>query len=135
MPAGPGRPTGYTEELANLVCSLLETGATLKSICRENDVLPAEATVRLWAKTHKDFAARYAEARDTGLTSMADELIDIADNRAIGDFPDRRLMVDTRKWYLAKLAPKRYSDRLLQEHSGPDGGPLQINITNTDSEL
>jgi hypothetical protein len=30
----------------------------------------------------------------------------------------RRLKVDTRKWYLSKLAPKRYGDRIAVEHSG-----------------
>ena len=37
----------------------------------------------------------------------------------IGDAIDRsRLHVDTLKWYLSKLAPKRYGERLAVEHSG-----------------
>lgn len=39
-----------------------------------------------------------------------------------GDAVDRsRLHVDTLKWYLSKLAPKRYGDRLNVEHSGSVG--------------
>jgi hypothetical protein len=34
-------------------------------------------------------------------------------------------MIDTRKWILAKMAPKKYGDKVIQELSGPDGGPIQ----------
>lgn len=37
-----------------------------------------------------------------------------------------RLRVDTRKWYLAKLAPRRFGDKVVTEHTGPGGGPVQI---------
>ena len=75
------------------------------------------------------FAAHYAKARDAGLEEMADELLEITDD-ASNDWMERhdpdnpgfalngehvqrsRLRVDTRKWILSKLAPKRYGDRL-----------------------
>lgn len=61
-----------------------------------------------------------------GLEVMADELFDIADETSQDTITDAegnarpnsewitrsRLRVDTRKWYLSKLAPKRYGDRL-----------------------
>jgi hypothetical protein len=34
-----------------------------------------------------------------------------------------RLMVDTRKWLLSKMFPKKYGDRVATELSGPDDGP------------
>ncbi len=38
-----------------------------------------------------------------------------------GDMVERsRLMVDTRKWYTSKLAPKRYGDRALEGNGGGD---------------
>jgi hypothetical protein len=44
-----------------------------------------------------------------------------------GDMIDhRRLRVDARKWYLCKLAPKRYGDRL--DLGNADGKALQINV-------
>jgi hypothetical protein len=44
-----------------------------------------------------------------------------------GDMTEhRRLRVDVRKWYLSKIAPKRYGERLAHEVSGPDGGPIEI---------
>jgi hypothetical protein len=36
-----------------------------------------------------------------------------------------RLMCDVGKWTAARLAPKRYGDRLIQEHVGANNGPIQ----------
>ncbi len=77
---------------------------------------------------------------------MADELIDIADDSSLDDFDPKtgkinqesyqraRLKVDVRKWYLSKLAPKRYGDRLNQVHTGPEGGAIRFSAM-SDSEL
>jgi len=31
-----------------------------------------------------------------------------------------------RKWLMSKLAPKKYGDRLTNEHAGREGGPIQL---------
>ena len=38
----------------------------------------------------------------------------------------KRLQVDTRKWYLSKVLPKIYGDKIQQELTGADGGPIAI---------
>ena len=35
-----------------------------------------------------------------------------------------KLRVDARKWLAARLAPKKWGDRLAHEHVGPDGRPI-----------
>jgi hypothetical protein len=46
------------------------------------------------------------------------------------DAVDRsRLTVDSLKWYLCKLAPKKYGDKLDATLQGPDGGPIQTETT------
>ena len=40
-----------------------------------------------------------------------------------------RLKVDTRKWLMARMAPKVYGDKVTQEVQGPDGGPIKQEIT------
>lgn len=37
-----------------------------------------------------------------------------------------RLQIDTRKWLLSKMLPKVYGDKVQQEHTGKDGGPIQM---------
>lgn len=116
-----GRPTKYTKAIADEICQRLSTGETLRRICRD-DYLPDESTVRQWAvKDYNGFYTQYARSRDIGLDSMADEILDIADDGS-NDFIKTKsgekfnkeavfrsnLRVDARKWYLSKLAPKRY---------------------------
>lgn len=141
-----GRPSTYTPEIAAVLCERLALGETLRAICRGED-MPPESTVRLWALDDVDgFAARYARARDLGLDAMAEQCIEIADEaetvQKVG--PDgetmevafdstavarNRLRVDSRKWLLSKMAPKRYGDKL--QHTGDGGGPMELrNLSN-----
>ena len=133
----------YSPALAAEICARLARGESLRSICSTPE-MPDESTVRGWyVDNHEGFAPQYARARDIALDLMADETLSIADTQEEGvkitdkwtgteitraDMTEhRRLRVDTRKWYLAKLAPKRYGDRLHTEVTGADGGPIQIN--------
>ncbi len=137
-----GRPTKYTPEIAETIFERLAQGDSLRRICRDES-LPHESTVRQWARNDKDFYTQYATARDIGLDAMADELLDISDDGTNDTYADdegnervntdviqrSRLRVDTRKWYLSKLAPKRYGDRASLELTGKDGGPVEISDT------
>ena len=38
----------------------------------------------------------------------------------------RRLQIDARKWLIGKMAPKKYSDKQIHEHGGPEGGPVTL---------
>ena len=39
-----------------------------------------------------------------------------------------RRTVDSLKWYLCKLAPKKYGDKIDATLHGPDGGPIQEHL-------
>lgn len=105
-----GRPSDYTEVLAARICERLAGGESLRAICEDDD-MPAESTVRGWAVDDRGgFYAQYTRARDIGLDNMADHVIDIADTAE--DAAKGRLRFDARRWYLSKLAPKRYGERL-----------------------
>lgn len=130
-----GRPTDYTEELAAHICTELAAGRSLRDVCKSDD-MPAESTVRAWAVEDRNgFSAQYTKAREIGYQSMADELLEIADDgrndwmerrgeedagwQANGEHIQRsRLRVDTRKWMLSKVLPKVYGDRQEINHSG-----------------
>ena len=97
----------YTPELAYEICRRLTDGETLKVICR-GEGMPAASTVRLWVLDNVEgFADLYARARLVGYHTMADELIEIADNPEIeaAAVNRDRLKVDTRKWLLSKALP------------------------------
>ena len=115
-----GRPTAYTAELADAICEMLAQGQSLRSIC-EADEMPHEATVRHWAVENREgFFTQYTRARDVGLDCMADRVLHDADTAT--DAPLGRLKMDARRWYLSKMAPKRYGDKL--ELAGDPDRPL-----------
>lgn len=110
-----GRPTTYSEALANRIVRKLADGQGLNAICK-SATMPAESTVRSWVVDDEGgFAAKYARGRDIGLDVRAERLGQLAGSAQGKDgagVQAVRLMVDTEKWFLSKLAPKRYGDRL-----------------------
>ena len=133
----------YTPELAHEICRRLTEGETLRVIC-QGEEMPAASTVRLWVLDDLNgFAEHYARARLVGYHTMADDLIEIADD-GTNDFVEKerpdgtkhtafdgehvqgsRLRVDTRKWLLSRALPKIYGDKLTAEVTGKDGGPIE----------
>jgi hypothetical protein len=66
---------------------------------------------------------------------MADEIIEISDSPCMFDGrPDAalvqraRLMVDSRKWLLSKVLPKRFGDKVTTEVTGDPNAPLLTRI-------
>lgn len=54
-------------------------------------------------------------------------LPDVSAETITGDSVDRaRFMVAARQWTLARMAPKRYGNRIAQEIMGADCGPLDL---------
>jgi hypothetical protein len=89
-------------------------GATATQAAR--DVGISKRTVNDWRHSDPVFAQAWKEARIEQAHSLADEILDIADETVEkGDMAAvqrQRLRVDTRKWFCSKLAPKLYGDKL-----------------------
>lgn len=146
--AGQGRPTAYTSEIAETICNRLAAGESLRAIC-ETEGMPDESTVRAWAIENREgFSPHYARAREVQFERWADEILEIADDgsrdtvvNADGveivnhDHINRsRLRVDTRKWLLSKLLPKKFGDKVQNEHVGEGGGPITFSWASSASE-
>lgn len=124
-PKGSG--SGYTPEIALAICEALANGQSLRSYCREDGKLKP-STVCTWLVEHKDFAERYARAREAQADALFEEALEIADDGS-NDWMERhdgenvgyaingehvsrsRLRVDTRKWAAGKMRPAMYGDR------------------------
>ncbi|OAP40365.1 hypothetical protein AU381_00105 [Sinorhizobium glycinis] len=133
--AKKGRPTEYTPELAAKIVERIASGDSLRKICRSVD-MPHESTVRLWATQDRNgFYTQYTRAREAQMDSLAEDLLEIADDDK-NDVNRARLRVDTRKWLMSKIAPKRFGDRVAKEISGPNGGPVRFDVSGmTDEQL
>ena len=135
----PGRPTIYSDERAAAICTRLAEGESLRTICAKDD-MPDKATVLRWLLDgeHDWFLEQYARAREAQADHLADEILDIADDgrndwtknetgKSLVDHEHvarSRLRVDTRRWLMARMAPKKYGDRL--QHTGDGGGPIRV---------
>jgi hypothetical protein len=143
-----GRPSDFTPEIANAICEELIEGKSLRTICAAEDK-PSASTVCRWLSQHAEFREQYAHAREAQADTLTDEMLDIADNGTNdwmakkdgdgfliaqeynGDAVQRsKLRIDTRKWYASKLAPKKYGDKVTNEHTGADGGPMVFSWQN-----
>ncbi|MFE1815619.1 terminase small subunit-like protein [Metapseudomonas otitidis] len=124
------RPSKYTQKIADQICERLADGESLKRIC-SGDEMPNKATVFRWLDAHKSFRDMYVRAREAQADSLADEIIDIADDGVNDTIIDdngsvrinydvvarSKLRVDARKWVAAKLKPRVYGDK--PEQDGP----------------
>jgi len=124
-----GRPSDYTPELASEICLRLSDGLSLRTIC-DAEEMPDRSTVFRWLAVNAEFRDQYARARETQADVLAEEIIEIADRpkEEKGAVDRDRLKVDARKWYAGKLRPKVYGDKVQNEHTGKDGGPVVLEV-------
>jgi hypothetical protein len=111
-----GRPSIFSKAILDEICSRLQEGETMTSICRE-ERMPSVQTVSNWMAADEAVSVSIARARGLGYDAIADDAMRIADDR--GDDPaSRRVRVETRLKLLAKWCPKRYGEQLQIEHTG-----------------
>lgn len=136
----------YTESIANEICDRIAAGESLRSITNDKK-MPAEKTVYVWLRDHPDLQQKYARAREAQMEKFLEEILEISDNCTddvmflVGEDKDgsgakatikhsaiqrARLQVDSRKWAMSKLAPKKYGDKIQQEVSNKDGEVFKV---------
>lgn len=138
---GGGRPSKYTPAILTRIVDGLSEGIPLTVICSEKG-MPHDNTVRDWINAKPEVSVAIARARDRGFDKIALDALRIADSPLIGEeitesedgmqikrsdmLGHRKLQIETRLKLLAKWDPKRYGERMTQEISGPDGGPVTL---------
>lgn len=124
------------EAVMEIICDRLATSSDgLRKIISEGHEgykLPALSAVCRWLNEDDALREQYAHAKAAQMDFMAEEILDIADASELdmvespsgdmkldGEHVQRsRLRVDTRKWLMAKLAPKKYGDKQELNVSG-----------------
>ncbi len=129
------------------ICAKLADGQSLVQALKA-DGMPSRSHFYEQVAADPEFADMYARAKADGIEAMADDLMAIADEAEVANVTDaegnvvdlkldytavarNRLRVDTRKWLLAKLAPKKYGDKIEHEHKGG----LSVTLTSQDAAL
>jgi hypothetical protein len=142
----------YTEEekevIFERIIEYICNGMALRKILKRKDTF----NYRVWQKmiSNEDYRIRYARACEERADFIFDDMMRIADTpkkgKEITTKPDgsietkvgdmlghRKLQVDTRKWILGKLNPKKYGDSSRLDLSSTDG-TMTPNITAADQE-
>jgi hypothetical protein len=122
----PKARISYSQELAARICKeMLERDEddktrSLRDVCKF-DGMPSESAVYSWLIDHAEFAEMYARARETLADMNASDVLKIADTATDANLA--RVRIDARKWWAAKVAPKKYGDKIGISGDG-DGSPI-----------
>lgn len=128
------KTTAGSQDRADLAKKVLEGmhgGLSCFKACQAAGV--PHSTFIGWVNVDPELADRYTRAREDLIERMAQEVLELSDVD-VGLQPDgkrdwaavqkHKLQVDTRKWLLSKLAPKKFGDKL--ELTGDPDRPLAI---------
>ena len=117
-----------SRETAITIIAMLADGKPIVQTCRELGVNRGELYLAIDRENLADMLARareeYAEARVAEMQNIAETVEDVS--RA-------KLMCDNIKWETCRIAPKRYGDKIQNEHTGANGEAIQhaVNIAVT----
>lgn len=142
----------YTYELAEAICNEVANGTSLKAICRVEG-MPARSAVMGWMRDHEEFEILYTRAKEWSTEAMADDIMEIADNSSNDFIPDNymqghtpgfrvdsehinrsRLRVETRKYLMAQLKPRKYGAHVDVTSNGKDMAIPILGIMDTNIE-
>ena len=122
-----GRVSLYSMELVTEICRRMSNGESLAKIC-ETDGMPERTVVLEWRRIHKEFDAIYTKARQDQADYWVDEIISEVDRKSADktEAMDKRIKIETLKWIACKFYPKAYGEKVTQEITGADGGPIAL---------
>ena len=136
-------PIPFDQNIADFLCEELSTSnkatSTILAQLGKTGETVGVTTIYKWLGDNEQFAKDYARSKEEQADFLAEEMLEIADDDSLDvGFTDdgkpfvkgeniqrARLRVDTRKWIAAKLKPKKYGDKISQEITGKDGGPVE----------
>ncbi len=128
-----GRPTKYTQDLADLIYERMLGGEHIVQICND-ETMPGRSTVYRWMDDYPEFGTRIARAREGLADHVAWQILEMASKSTNETANADRVKLAAWQWHAARLAPKRYSEKHITELSGPDGAPLQIETRQVDTD-
>lgn len=108
-----------TKQIEEQICSLLVQGNSFRKIGRM-DNMPSRDTLMRWERENPSFAASVACAREAKQEDDAEELEEINELVKAGTLgaSEATVISNNIKWTASRMLPKKYGDKIHQEHSG-----------------
>lgn len=128
-PAKCGRPSIYTEELADKICKAISISlVSLPRMCEANPSFPSSETIRVWKRDIPSFSVKYLTARKDQVDNSLIEL-DAIEDATVAHYVDDKgqsridpasvalatLKSNNRKFVAARLLPKVWDDKKKDE--------------------
>ncbi|MDB5474941.1 MAG: terminase small subunit protein [Phenylobacterium sp.] len=108
-----GRATcRYAPAIGEAICERIAEGESLMAICRDPET-PCLSTIYNWLKAFPVFADMYVEARLRQADTYCDEVREVGLAATPGTVWADRLRFDTLRWLTARLAPKKYCEKIM----------------------
>ena len=126
--------SGYSLENVNLICEMVAQGKTLRQIQADTGI--SMGSMLRWT-TMPEHVEQYARARESAADIFETDIIEAALSCGPESAVSDRVKIDALKWVAARRAPKKYGDKVQNEHTGPNGGPIKHQLARdlTDDEL
>lgn len=118
-----GRPSEFSDDAESAILEIIREGGTLDEAAIAAKV--TRQTVCRWLQDDGAFRDKYAQAREDQGDWFADKIASIALD-PVRDGSDITARVNALKWLAGKRKPKVYGEKVTQEHTGADGGPIQV---------
>lgn len=120
---GSKAPAPGARELVDAICGGISLGRSVRAMCAETGV--SQRVLWNWLAGDAGLMRQYQRAKELGVDAYAEEIIEISDDGSRDVSVDEKgrevtnreiiarsqLRIDARKWYAARLAPKKYGDR------------------------
>jgi hypothetical protein len=120
-----GAPTLKTPERLEAIFAGISLGRSARSMCVEVGI--SQRVLWNWLASDEQLMRQYLRAKELCIDAYAEEIIEISDDGSKDTYIDEKgkevinreviaraqLRIDARKWYAARLAPKKYGDKLL----------------------
>ncbi len=132
---------GYTPELGAEFCRRIIEGRMVRDVCSDPD-MPSSRSFYAWLREYPELAEHYAVAKELQCDAIAADILKIADTADADNVVDEygnikpnhewiarsKLRVDSRKWLLSKMLPKKYGDKIEQTIVGDSANPLTVTV-------
>ena len=127
-----GAPTIKTPEVLDAILAGISLGKSARTMCIEVGI--SQRVLWNWLANDQELMRNYLRAKELCVDAYAEEIIEISDDGSRDTYLDEKgrevvnreviaraqLRIDARKWYAARLAPKKYGDKLPVTHEAAD---------------
>jgi hypothetical protein len=134
-PASPKKSSRAIKkrEVVDAIFAGISLGKSARAMCVEVGI--SQRVLWNWLASDEELMRQYQRAKELCVDAYAEEIIEISDEGSRDTYVDEKgrevinreviaraqLRIDARKWYAARLAPRKYGDKLPVTHEGSDG--------------